>query len=144
MPDTDIDSLDYGSAREYVLAFLTTLKQTQREQAIAQEELSLWAHRVKLAGNRGEPQLKKTADGRVAELRERTSRLTGEEGELKRKVAALKQKLQVLRQQASFTVDADALLAQLRMVTGEPETLSRAVREQEAQAALEQLKSKRG
>lgn len=142
--DTDIDSLDYGSAREYVLAFLTTHKQTQRERAIAEEELVQWEHRVKLAGSRGEPQLKKTAGQRAAELRERVARLIGEERELKRKVAVLKQKLQVLRLQASFAVDADALLAQLSLLAGEPDTLGRALKEQEAQAALEELKRKLG
>jgi phage shock protein A len=118
--DTDIDALDYGSAREYVLAFLTTLKQTQREQAITEEELTQWVHRVKLADNRGEPQLRKAAAQRTEELRERVARLAGEERELRRKTAVLRQKLGVLRQGASFAVDADALLARLRQFAGEP------------------------
>jgi phage shock protein A len=142
--DTDIDSLDDGSAREYVLAFLAARKQTQRERAVAEEELGHWEHRVKLAGSRGEPLLKKTAEERVTELRQRTARLAGEERELGRKAAVLRQKLQVLRLRASFTVDADALLAQLRLVTGEPDPVERAAREQEAQAALDELKRNLG
>jgi len=142
--DTDIDSLDYGSAREYVLSFLVTLKQTQRQRAIAEEELFHWEHRVKLAESRGEPVLKKTAGERAAELRERTARLAGEERELKRKVAVLRQKLLILRGRASFAVDADALLAQLTMLAGEPGSLDQAMKEQEAQAALEELKRRLG
>ena len=118
--DTDIDSLDYGSAREYVLAFLTTLQQTRKERAVAEEELVHWEHRVKVADNRGEPQLRKTAALRVAELRESVVRRAGEERELRRKTAALRQKLGVLGQRASFAGDADALLAQLRQLAGEP------------------------
>lgn len=142
--DTDIDSLDYGSAREYVLSFLVTLKQTQRQRAIAEEELFHWEHRVKLAESRGEPVLKKTAGERVAELRERTARLAAEERELKRKVVVLRQKLLILRERASFAVDADALLAQLTMLVGEPDALARALKDAEAQAALEELKRRLG
>jgi phage shock protein A len=140
--DTDIDSLDYGSAREYVLAFLTSLKQTERERAIAEEELVHWEHRVKLADNRGEPQLKKLAAGRAAELRERATRLAAEEQGLRRRVAVLRKKLLVLRERASFTVDADDLLSQLRLLAGEPGTLDLALKDLEAQAALEALKRK--
>ena len=140
--DTDIDSLDYGSAREYVLAFLTTLKQTERERAIAEEELVHWHHRVKLAENRGEPQLKKLAASRAAELRESATSFAAEEQALRRKTTVLRRKLLALRERASFAVDADALLAELRLQAGEPGTLDREMKELEALAALEALKRK--
>ena len=136
--------MDYGSAREYVLAFLAALKRSERERAIAEEELVHWHHRVKLAENRGEPQLKKLAAGRAAELRERATRLAAEEQGLRRKIAVLRQKLLVLRERASFAVDADALLAQLRQLAGEPGALDLTLKELEAQAALEALKRKQG
>jgi phage shock protein A len=142
--DTDIDSLDHASAREYVLAFLTALKQTEKDRAIAEEELLHWERRVKLAENRGEPQLKSFAAGRAAELREQAARLRAEEQALRRKVAVLRQKLAVLRERASFAVDADALLAQLRLLAGEPGTLDLELKELEAQAALEALKRGQG
>jgi hypothetical protein len=41
-----------------------------------------------------------------------------------------------------MTVDADALLAQLSMLAGEPDTLKQSLKEQEARAALEELKRK--
>jgi phage shock protein A len=140
--DTDIDSLDHGSAREYVLAFLTALKQSEKERAIAEEELVHWEGRVRLAENRGEPQLKKLAAERAGELRERAARLRGEEQLLRRKVAILRQKLAVLRERASFAVDAEELLTQLRLLAGEPGTLDLELKDLEAQAALEALKRK--
>jgi phage shock protein A len=142
--DTDIDSLDHASAREYVLDFLAALKRTERERAIAEEELVHWERRVKLAENRGEPQLKKLAAERAAALREQATRLRGEEQALRRKVAVLRQKLKALRERASFAVDADALLAQLRLLAGEADPLARKLEEQEAQAALEKIKRKLG
>jgi phage shock protein A len=140
--DTDIDSLDYGSAREYVLAFLTALKQAERERAVAEEELAHWLQRAKAAESRGEPQLKKLAAARAAELREAAARFGAEEQVLRRKTAVLREKLLVLRDKASFTVDADDLLAQLRLQAGEPGTLDQELKELEARAALEALKRK--
>ncbi len=142
--DTDIDSLDHASAPEYVLAFLTALKRTEKDRAIAEEELLHWERRVKLAQNRGEPQLKSFAAGRVAELREQAARLRNEEQALQRKVAVLRRKLAVLRERASFAVDADALLAQLRLAAGEADPLARELEEREARAALEALKRRQG
>ena len=134
--DTDIDSLDYGSAREYVLAFLTALKQAERERAVAEEELVHWLQRVKAADSRGEPQLKRLAAARAAELREAATRFGAEEQVLRRKTAMLRKKLLVLRDQAFFAVDADDLLAQLRLLAGEPGTLDQERKELEALEAL--------
>ncbi|OHD23716.1 MAG: hypothetical protein A2V99_04985 [Spirochaetes bacterium RBG_16_67_19] len=141
--DTDIDSLDYGSAREYVLAFLTALKQAERERAVAEEELVHWLRRAKAADSRGEPQLKKLAAARAAELREAATRFGAEEQVLRRKTAVLRKKLLVLRDKASFAVDADDLLDQLRLQAGEPGTLDQEMKELEARAALEALKRKK-
>lgn len=142
MVDTDIDSLDYNSAREYVLSFLAALKRSEKERAIAEEELVHWERRVKMAESRGEPQLAKLAAARAAELREQVASLRGEEQTLRRKAAVLRQKLAALRERSSFAVDADALLAQLRLLAGEADPLARKLEEQEARAALEELKRK--
>ena len=142
MLDTDIDFMDFESARQYVLAFITTLKSTQRERAVTQEELAIWQRRVKLAADRNEQVLQKAAGQRVAELADKQARLLGEEAELKRKVDVLKEKLRRLRIRSGMTVDADALLAQLSMLAGEPDTLKQSLKEQEARAALEELKRK--
>ncbi len=144
MPDTDIDFLDQASAREYVLSYLAALRQTQKQRAIAEEELALWVHRVKVAENRGEPQLRKSAEQRAAEARAQVERMRAEERDLRRKASVLKEKLQVLRIRASLSVDADALLAQLQMLAGAPDRLSAELKEQEAQSALEELKKKHG
>jgi phage shock protein A len=121
--DADIDCLDQESAGEYVLAFLAALKRSEKERAIAEEELVHWEHRVRLAESRGEPQLRKAAAGQVGELRERATRLAAEEQGLRRKTAELRRKLASLGERASFAVDADRLLVQLRQEAGEPGAL---------------------
>ena len=138
--DTDIDFLDFDSAREYVLAFITELKRTQRERAVTEEELAIWQRRIKLAEGRGEQVLQKAAEAKTAELAASRARLRAEEGELAAKVDVLKQKLRALKIRSTLTVDADALLAQLTQAAGEPDTLKQSLKEQEAQAALEELK----
>jgi succinate dehydrogenase/fumarate reductase flavoprotein subunit len=142
MSDTDIDFLDYEAAREYVVSFIAALKRAQKERAIAQEELALWERRVKLAESRAEPILKRGAEERVRELRAKTGRLLDEEASMRRKVDVLKEKLKALKVRSSMSVDADALLAQLQMLAGEPDTLSEALRDAEASQALDQLKRK--
>ena len=144
MLDTDIDSLDYGAAREYVLAWLAALKQAQKQRAIAEEELAQWVHRVKLAENRGEPLLKKTAEQRAAEARGLAEHLQSEERDLRRKAGVLKDKLEALRIRSGASVDADALLAQLQALTGGPDRLDRALKDEEAKEALAELKKKHG
>ena len=142
--DTDIDFMDFESAREYVLAFITTLKKTQKQQAVAEEELEHWRGRVRLAENRGEPVLKRSAQQRVAELEASCRQLHQEELELKRKVDVLKEKLKATKIRSSVQVDADALLAQMQMLVGEPNRLQEQLRSTEADQALRKLKKKMG
>jgi pyruvate/oxaloacetate carboxyltransferase len=102
MRDTEIDFMDFEAAREYVLAFITTLKKTQKDRAICEEE--------KL--------------------------------DLKRKVDVLKEKLKAAKIRSSLKVDADALLAQMQMLVGEPDSLTEQLRSEEAGQALELLKKR--
>jgi phage shock protein A len=136
--------MDFQGAREYVLAFITTLKKTQKQRAVAEEELEHWRGRVKLADSRGEPVLKRGAEQRVAELESQRQQLHQEELELKRKVDVLKEKLKATKIRSSLQVDADALLAQMQMLVGEPDRLSEDLRRTEADQALQALKRKMG
>lgn len=131
MSDTDIDFMDPGDAREYVLNFILSLKRTQKDRAVADEELEQWQRRVKLAEARGEPLLKRSAEGRVAELKARSQQLLEEERQLRAKVDVLKEKLRALSVRSSLRVDTDAQLEQQ-------------LQELEAQQALEELKRKLG
>jgi len=136
--------MDFESAREYVLAFITTLKKTQKQRAVAEEQLEHWRGRIKLAENRGEPVLKRGAQQRVAELEANRQQLHQEELELKRKVDVLKEKLKATKIRSSLQVDADALLAQMQMLVGQPDNLKEQLRNTEADQALQALKKKMG
>jgi chromosome condensin MukBEF ATPase and DNA-binding subunit MukB len=144
MSDTDIDFMDPAAAREYVLSFIVALKRAQKERAIADEELEQWERRVKLADSRGEPILKRSAEARVAELKARRQQLLEEERQLSVKVDVLKEKFRGLAVRCPLSVDADAALAQLSMLVGDPAggltSLSEQLKSEEAAQALEELK----
>jgi phage shock protein A len=142
MLDTDIDGLNPAQASEYVLAFITTVKQTERALAAAQEETNTWTRRVTLARSKGDEGLAAQAQARLSDTTAKQSRLESELAELKAKVAVLKDKLVRLRMTGGRLVDTDLLLAQLQMVVGQKDELGEAMKKEEANAALDELKKK--
>jgi phage shock protein A len=142
MLDTDIEGLDPAHATEYVLAFITTLKQTEKALAAAQEDTNTWTRRVTLARSRGEEGLAAQAEARLSDATAKQSRLETELADLQAKVSVLKEKLARLRMTGMKLVDADLLLAQLQMIVGKKDELGDAMKNEEANAALDELKKK--
>ncbi len=140
MLDTDIDGLDPAQASQYVLAFLTTLKQTEKSLEAAREDTNTWTRRVTLARSRGDEGLAAQAQARLSDATAKQSRLETELADLKAKVAVLKDKLVRLRMTGGRLVDADLLLAQLQMAAGKKDELGNAMKEEAAKAALDELK----
>ena len=142
MLDTDIDGLDPVQASEYVLAFVTTLKQTEKALAEASEDTNLWTRRVALARSKGDEGLAAQAQARLSDATAKQSQLEADLADLRRKVVVLKDKLVRLKMTGGRLVDTDVLLAQLQMVVGEKDTLGDAMKHAEADAALDELKKK--
>ncbi|HTO21255.1 MAG TPA: hypothetical protein VMQ10_02135 [Spirochaetia bacterium] len=142
MLDTDIDGLDPVQASEYVLAFVTTLKQTEKALAEASEDTNLWTRRVALARSKGDEGLAAQAQARLSDATAKQSQLEADLADLRRKVVVLKDKLVRLKMTGGRLVDTDLLLAQLQMVVGEKDTLGDAMKHAEADAALDELKKK--
>jgi phage shock protein A len=144
MLDTDIEGLDPRQATEYVLAFITTLKQTEKALAAAEEDENLWTRRVALARSRGEEGLAAQAQARLSDATAKKGQLQAELEDLRGKVTVLKEKLTRLRMTGTRLVNADLLLAQLQMITGPKDELGAAMKDAEAGAALDDLKRKMG
>jgi hypothetical protein len=140
--DTDLGGMDRETAGEYVLAFATTLKETQRAREQAQQDKALWEGRVKLARSRNEDLLATQAEMKVNEIDARLAQLKAEEAELRRKVDFMKDELERLRSKPELSLDPEALLAQLEMVTGKPDTTAKKIKDTEADLELEKLKKK--
>jgi len=144
MTDTDIEGLGPKEAADYVLAFITTLKQTEKALAASEEDVSLWTRRVTLARSKGDEALAGQAQSRLAEAAAKKASLEAELADLRAKVSVLKGKLARLRATGARSVDTDLLLAQLEMVTGKKDELSNRLKEEESSAALDALKKRMG
>jgi phage shock protein A len=142
MLDTDIEGLDPQQATQYVLAFITTLKQTEKALAASQEEENLWTRRVTLARSKGDEGLASQAQARLSDATAKRSQVETELSDLEAKVAVLKEKLTRLRMTGVKLVDADLLLAQLQMIVGPKDELSSTMKKEEASAALDELKKR--
>jgi len=144
MIDTDIEGLGPKEASDYVLAFITTLKQTEKALMTTEEEVALWTRRVALAQSKGDESLEAQAEQRLAEITGKKVALETELADLRAKVAVLKEKLVRIRMTGGRSVDTDLLLAQLEMVVGKKDDLARIMKEEESKAALDELKKKMG
>jgi hypothetical protein len=140
--DTDLGGMDRQTAAEYVLSFIATLKETEKARAEAEKEKALWEGRVGLARSKNEELLANQAEMKVNEIDSKLSGLKAEEAELRRKVDFMKDELQRLKSKPELSLDPEALLAQLEMVTGKPDTTARKIKETEADIELEKLKKK--
>jgi phage shock protein A len=142
MLDTDLEGLGPDEAFAYVLAFITTLKQTEKALAAAVQESDLWMRRVTLARSKGDEALAAQAQARQSEAVAKQAALESELAGLRAKVSVLKEKLARIRTMGVKMVDADLLLAQLEMVTGKRDELAHRMKQEEANAALDELKKK--
>lgn len=118
MEDTDLRGMSLEEAKEYILAFLTTLKTGEKELAVLNEDIALWESRVQLARDNSEAGLEEAARSRLTGLQNRKELLEAERTELGAKIARMREQLPIIKA-SERTVDADLLLAQLQMMTGE-------------------------
>ncbi|NOY10231.1 MAG: hypothetical protein GXP33_15465 [Spirochaetes bacterium] len=142
MEDTDLNGLDYQSAKEYVLLYITTLKKTDREIGKALSELRKWENRVKLASEKGKDDLKEIAGQKAREAKETVKALNAERDELIVKVEQLKRNLLRVKAGPEYSVDADKLLAEFQMLLGEEDTTGKGIKELEIDKSLDTLKEK--
>lgn len=118
MTDIDLRGLSAAEARNYVLAFITSMKSTEQALTAVEQDLALWTKRVELAAAKGASDLESAARTKVDELAGKHLSLESERAELSGKVARLKEQLP-LAMASERSVDTDLLLAQLQMATGE-------------------------
>ena len=142
MLDTDIEGLDPRQATDYVLAFIATMKQTEKALAEAVEDENLWTRRVTLARSRGDEGLAAQSQARLSDATAKRSTLEAELADLRPKVAVLRDKLTRLRMFGGRLVDTDLLLSELQVLVGPKDELAGAMKKEEASAALDELKKK--
>jgi len=152
MDDQEFLSLDLEGAREYLLAYTTTLKQYDKDIDSLDQDLALWKGRVSLAEGKGETALAEAARARIAELEAKRQGLAAERAGIAGDVVRIKERLPYLKARER-SVDPDRLLAELQMMTGsllEPEKaaadreIEATEKDSKASDALAELKRKMG
>jgi len=140
--DLDIDRLPYKDAEQYVLSFITTLKNIEGKLKNLNRELELWRGRARLAEENQEGHLVLIAGKKISELQAKSSQLELEEKSLRLKVSVLKEKLNIISNQPAAVVNTDELLQKMKMLVGEEDKTLEVIEDLEAQQALEELKKR--
>ena len=142
--ETDLAGLDPAAAREYVLGYITALRITAKKRQRLEVSLKTWEERIKQATDAGNETLRTAARNEMQRIQDGLGRVASEESELTAQVAVMKRHLKSMQHGPVVNADAEALLAQLQSLTGEPDTLKadldRLGAEQRADAELAALK----
>ena len=146
LDDTDLRGLSTEDARAYALEFMAALKTLERDLSALAEEVTLWAKRVEIAAAKGAAELEAAARAKLAELAAKKSGLEAERADLAAKVTRIREKLPMVAA-SERSIDADLLLAQMQMATGEalggpPPSLDADIAALGADDALATLKKK--
>ena len=121
--ETDLTGLDPAAAREYVLGYITALRITAKKRQRLEVSLKTWEERVKQATDAGNETLRAAARNEMQRIQDGLGRVASEESELTAQVAVMKRHLKSMQHGPVVNADAEALLAQLQSITGEPDTL---------------------
>lgn len=140
--DTDLSGMDFDSAKEYVVSFVTTLKQTQRKITELSGELKLWQDRKNFAQEKNRPDLVDAAQGKISGLQGEIEKLRIEEQELSGKVKEMMANLKKIKMGFNPTINAEQLLAELEMITGGRDEVAEKFKEEDVLNELEKLKAK--
>ena len=146
-PDS-LTGMSAADAKEYILAFITTLKLTEREIRSLEDEAAKWKNRADLARSRGITDLLTEAEKEAEKINIKIAGLRIEEQKLKTDIETMRRQLPGLAARER-SIDPDVLEQELLLAlgqTGEETQTDRAFRKLEkdsaADAALETLKSR--
>ncbi|MBN2738482.1 MAG: hypothetical protein JXR70_15990 [Spirochaetales bacterium] len=140
--DTDLSDMDIDSAKEYVVSFVTSLKQTQRKIYEVMAELKTWLDRKQFAQEKNRPDLVEAAQGKIDNTNAQLNTLKTEEQDLAAKVQEMMANLKKLKNGFTPTINAEQLLAELEMITGGKDEVADQFKEEDVLNELERLKAK--
>ena len=115
--DADLSGLDLAGVKAYLLDFATAAKMTRKALDAVGAEVELWGKRVALAEGKGMADLATQARAKLSELEAKRAALAAELAETESKVRSIRERLPMVAARER-SVDADRLLAELQMMTG--------------------------
>lgn len=145
--DLLIDDMSYQDARQYVLNFLISEKKTKAALAEKEQDLNTWNERLAFAEKRGMTEQADKARHHLHVLIQEKEKIAAELAALQRKTIILKEKLEDKAKTDGIPTSAHAeqLLNDLGELADVDEyKLKEAMKQQEAEDELAQLKAKMG
>lgn len=151
MDDSDLSGLDLAGAKAYLLEVATSARMSRKALEAAGTEIELWTKRVALAEGKGLADLADAARAKLAELETKRGSLAAETAEAEATVRRIREKLPMVAAKER-SIDADRLLAELQLLTGEllgegaageaglEAKMAALEKESAAEASLEELK----
>jgi phage shock protein A len=115
--DSNLRGMGQAQAREYITAYLTTLKLTEKKHRELEEELAKWKSRIGLARSRGAEDLALGAEKEAACVESRRDALAQEIRELRSQIEVMRRQLPGLAARER-SVDPDLLEQELLMAAG--------------------------
>jgi chromosome segregation ATPase len=118
MDDAELLSLDLDGARDYLLAWATTIKRYDQDLAALDATIGTWRSRIDLAASKGQAELAEAAKAKAEELEAQRASLALEKEGLSRDLSRLKERIPYLKSRQR-SIDPDRLLAELQAMTGD-------------------------
>ncbi len=145
---TNLRGMSPGSAKEYILAHMTDLNLLKMRVKEADADAASWEQRASLARGKGLDELASQADARFQEARAKANALKMEAIALADDIKRMHDQVPGLEARVR-SIDPDALLAELQLVTGEMDNpgvakLEAEVKSAQADEALAALKASLG
>ena len=144
----NLTGMKAAEAKEYIHAFIATLKLTEKQIYTLEDEAAKWKGRIELARSKGMEELVAEAEREAEKINAKLSGLREEELSLKERIDVMRRQLPGLAARER-SIDPDLLEQELLMALGKTEEetkTDRAFRELEknsaADTALEALKAK--
>ncbi|MDR1588044.1 MAG: chromosome partitioning protein [Treponema sp.] len=149
----NLDGLDAAGVKEFIYAYISTLKLTEKKIRALEEDLNKWASRIELARAGNHADLAAEAEKETEKIREQKQALSAETEILKGQIEEIRKKLPLIAARER-SIDPDLLEQELLMATGRlpgEEDKARTERlfkdmekENAADIALAELKAKMG
>jgi len=146
--DHDLTGMNASDAKEYILNIITTLKLTEKEISVMEDEAAKWKNRVDLARSKGVEDILAEAEREAEKVNSKLTGLREEALSLKSDIAEMRRQLPGLAARER-SVDPDLLEQELLMALGQTEedaaterAFKKLEKENAADTALEALKSK--
>jgi phage shock protein A len=139
--ETDLSDMDYETAHNYVVSYITEFKEIQKKTQSLLDEKKIWEDRHKLAVDKNKSDLAGQALEKIKDIDEKKVKYVDRGLELKVIIEILKDQLNKLSVSSTNQFDAEKILAELQLMSDDAFIINKDITDIEIQDQLDKLKS---